>query len=128
MDAAEQESVALLTYVLGRRPSAALKDRYRRAIAQQSAAPIGLPNIVTRWPALLRMLEPLGGPRTGRRAVLKSRLNIAMTLVETSTEGVDRLRRPLAANRIAVLLRLLGALTLDALMLPARLVSPLLWR
>lgn len=119
VDEHEREAEALLTYVLGCQPSSVLKNRYRQALVVQGEGVVLNLHAFALWcPALLRLIEPRGEPRTASQVSLARRLNIAMALVETSTEGVDRMRRPANSTRLAIVGRVFVALALDLVSLP----------
>jgi hypothetical protein len=128
-DQLEREAEILLTYILGHPPNAALKERYRRATyAQPGTGTLELHYLAQRWPALLRFFEPFGKARTAHQVELRRRLNLAMTLLETSSMGVGRVRRHPGACRSEVTLRFIGSLAVDILSLPIRLLCTIMGR
>ncbi len=81
------EGRALVGYVLGSRAPSALVRRYVRAVqAEEDLQPIGLSRVVRAWPALLRVIEPLGQPSLR----LSRRLAIATRIVEMTPQGAQR--------------------------------------
>ena len=124
----QQETKALLTYILAKSPSSDLLARYTQALEfVDGNAAIGLNKIFIRWPVLLRLVDPPFSARTSRQKVLRKRLNAALIICETSFEGTHRLRQRTGENRWRVLLGLFGSLSADALSMPARLIIWRLW-
>jgi nucleoside-diphosphate-sugar epimerase len=115
------EGRALLRYVLGCRPSAALIRRYVRALpAVRESGALVLNPVARTWPALFRILEPLD-PATafGRR------LALATSLAEASPEAKQVLVRP---GRLRCIIVVAAGLAADALLLPVRLLLARLHR
>jgi nucleoside-diphosphate-sugar epimerase len=109
------EGHLLLRYVLRRRPSAALLRRYLRAlpvIGEAGALPLG--PLVRAWPALLRLMEPLDAATP-----LGCRLAMALALSEASPEGEQALAQ---RGRLARIAGLVCGVTVDVLLLPARML------
>jgi hypothetical protein len=106
------EGRCLLSFVLRAEPGGALLRRYARAVGRGDA--LALAPLASRWPALLRWVEPLGG-----RSELRRRLAIALALAEASPEGERALSRRARGGRLAALVL---DLALDALAMPVRLV------
>jgi hypothetical protein len=106
------EGRILLRYVLRTEPGPALLRRYARGLPPNAAAlTLGAP--LRRWPALLRLVEPLD-----RSAPLARRLALAVRLAEASPEGEAVLARGTRARRLA---NLAGDGAVEALALPLRL-------
>lgn len=124
------EARTLLTYVLEAPPRPGLIRRYVRAAkAYGSAVPLPLPAPATRWPALLRLLEPLPGCQSAGARQVRERLHVAALIADASPEGAAKTfaYAPEGAGR--ALLRLGTAGALEALALPVRwLLSALVWR
>jgi nucleoside-diphosphate-sugar epimerase len=102
-------------YVLRRPPGKALLRRYLRAlpvIGEAGALPLN--PLVSAWPALLRLLEPLD-PATP----LGRRLAMALALSEASPEGEQALTQ---SGRTARIAGLVCCVTVDALLLPVRML------
>ncbi len=128
MSNSSQETGALLTYILGKRPSETLLGRYGDALeAMDGNSAIGLSRFFIRWPMFLRLVDPPFSARTPRQRMLRKRLNAALIICETSPEGTHRLRQRPGESRAGVLLMLLGSLTLDALSMVPRLIIWRLW-
>jgi NADH dehydrogenase len=103
------EARSLLSYVSGnRQASIAATARLMRGIARQDVEPLGLPRLILRWPALLRLLDPFR-PRTGHRLAL--RLHLA-TMVSESETAATLPHRTISALR---------QILLECLALPFRL-------
>ena len=107
-----REATGILRAVLGRPVSAALVRRYARAAADGAVARPLLPQSLTRW------CEPVGAGRSP----LSARFRLAARLIEASSQGEQVLA---GGSRAGRLLRLAGALTAEALLLPLRLAAGL---
>lgn len=105
------EGCSLLRYVLRCRPTAALMRRYVRALsAIGDGGALALNPLARAWPALFRLLEPLD-----RATVLGRRLALATAMAEASPEGERALAK---VGRV----KLIAGLTVDALLLPTRIL------
>jgi len=104
------EGRALLTYVLGAPPANMLMRRYAASIAATNQGALAMSGLFRRFPALLRLAEPLSD-----RAALAQRLRLASTLVDSSPQGEAVLA---AGSRLGLGVGFL----LDALALPLRLL------
>lgn len=91
------ESMAMLSYVAGRRLTTAAVARLVRGIDRQGGQSLGLPLLVLRCPALSRGLEPIR-PRYTHR--LAQRLHLAAMVVESMPDR-DRPSRPRYISLVA---------------------------
>jgi len=103
------EAVAMLRYVSGRsRLPASATARLLRGIDRLDPGALGLPRLVTRWPALIRVFEP-SRPRSGHR--LADRLHLAAMVADCL---------PPARARARLCLFLFGQGLLELAALPLR--------
>jgi hypothetical protein len=124
----DRESEAILCYILAAKPSPTLLKRYILAIKTiDDKKPVGLYAFTLSWPSFLRLFDPPFPARSPRQTRFQKRLNAALTLCETSIEGVHRLRQQPGETRAGILLRLFGALLVDGLTMPLRLVVWKFW-
>jgi hypothetical protein len=121
-----RETEAMLFYLLKRNASLVLLERGLRAIGDD--APVALPGFALGWPWTIAMLEPIGRPANERQQQLRHRLNILLAVVETSAEGVDRLRLRLTTRPLSAVASLVVALTGDVLIFPVRVFASRLLR
>lgn len=123
------EAVTLLTFVLGRRPTPTLVDRYVQAIERISdGAPMQLPWVARRCPSALALFQPIGKARSARHAVLVERLDATLALCETTPEGASRFCNDGSAGRMRILAAFAAALCIEALLLPFRiLMTRVIW-
>ena len=128
MSTLDREAEVILCYILATNPSPVLLKRYISALQKiGDDSPVGLHAFILSWPSFLRLFDPPFSARGPRQSKFRKRLNIALTLCETSIEGVHRLRQQSDETRVSILLNLFGALLVDALPLPLRLVIWRLW-
>jgi NADH dehydrogenase len=85
------EAVAMLQYVLNRRPDGILIQRYVDAIAQfRNGRALGLPRFAIRHPSLLALLDDPAFVRSERGSEFAWRLDAATLLAEASQIGAAR--------------------------------------
>ena len=103
------EAMAMLAYVSGKQvPPKATVVRLVRGIERQSVQSLGLPRLVTRFPALLRVFEPF---RPNLEHKLAQRLHLAVMVVESSQ--IERRGGTIAS---------IGQVFLEAVAAPFRLI------
>ena len=106
------ESAALLHYVTGTRVrSSGVVIRLARALRRDPALTRALPWLAVRWPALLRLLEPV---RPGMHHALSRRLHLAAMVAETLP--------PQPPSRAPWWLTIVVQSALETVVLPFRLV------
>ena len=119
----------MLYYIIGKPPSRFLIRRYVYALrAQGKAKPIALPGAVVLCPSLMRLLEPIGSPRTGLASDFQGRLKLASVLAECSTEGVSAFCNTGQDSRSLVVTSLFWNLIVEAAVFPVRLICSRRWR
>ena len=116
------EAVVLLRYLGVTRPALVQMRAYARAVGP-SATPLRLPAFVHRWPAALRLFDPVQ-----RSSPLAARLDIACLLLDVSLEGRRLAYAYEPRNRIRVWLALAGTVAFEGVMLGARWVAGRVWR
>jgi NADH dehydrogenase len=119
------EGRTLLKYVLGTRLPAAASRRYVKAVlGEHDATPLALPLVVVLWPRALRLLEPVGGPPTGK---LRRRLSIAMRIAEMTPQAAPVFHHYGPGARVVAAVRLAGIAVAEACLLPIRLLASRAW-
>jgi hypothetical protein len=128
-DALHKEASVLFHYLLGREVGPHMLLLYADAVTMQTpdAGPLRLPLGTQRWPALLRLFEPIKrSDASGRVNPFKQRLRLACFIADAEEAPLfyDYRGRGLAASwrRVAAL----GCVEL--FVLPVRLVFGGLWR
>jgi hypothetical protein len=113
------EAATLTRYVLGDRrvPSGALRRYARAVLAEDDHEPLRLSSAARACPRLLRWSEPVGS--TGR---LRRRLTLATRIVEMTPRGAAVFHNYEERSRLAVWMRLVWLVALEALLLPFRLI------
>lgn len=116
------EGDILLTYILGFRPSKKLIMRYSDAISISMENPRVLifNYILKKFPRLLCLIDPLFKPKDELMKSFQNRLNVALVIVDTSTEGTRSFYNIEGKNKIKLIFRLLGKLVIELLIMPVR--------
>jgi nucleoside-diphosphate-sugar epimerase len=116
-----REGNVLLRYLLGKRPSYSLLQRYVKAVRLISCEnePLGLPSIVIGYPALLRLIEPINSEHP-----LAKRIAIAGALAEASLNGFYTFqpRYENVRGRAYLLMRLAVSICIDICIRPIRIL------
>ncbi len=102
--------------------------RYVRAVTSvRGGRPLALPQAVKRFPALLRLFEPLpsGGKEPGELSV---RLHLAMLLAETTPRGASLFCNSGQLARYRIIGQMAGALALDLALMAPRYLFSRFWR
>ncbi|MBT4589605.1 MAG: NAD-dependent epimerase/dehydratase family protein [Rhodospirillaceae bacterium] len=116
----QDEGAVLLNYIIGKRPSAALVDRYAAAhLAIGDYRALVLPAMVKRLPGLLRFMDPIkkNGDEPG---LLADRLEIAARLAEASPDHVGQFMNLRRRSLISVGLTLIYVGVIEVLTFPFR--------
>lgn len=88
------EAYVLTRYLIGGKPSAqTLKLYVNGLILHGNGSPIRLPALAIKWPPLMRIFEPRNRSESenGKSDTLRSRIHLALMVVESTTEGAPRL-------------------------------------
>jgi hypothetical protein len=113
-----REGRALLKYVTSRSVGGTLMRRYTRAVeVTRRSVPLRLPGIVYKWPALMRIFEPVGGA-----GAVADRLAIAMVIAETTPEGAKEFCALEKQSWLLSTVELVVLLTAEALLMPLRIL------
>jgi nucleoside-diphosphate-sugar epimerase len=124
-----REAAALLHYVLGTVPSAAILRRFLRGWRHLDFGAPLLPALICKCPSLLRLSEPLPGDRRERAVALRTRLSAATVLADTDVGTARKLYAYVPAGRALAWTRLLATGVLETmLLLPRSIISYWMWR
>lgn len=115
------EGKALLGYVLGRDPQAGTLRRYLRALESAGEiASIRLGWLITRFPALIRFVEPMQAFENEKPKTLVLRLRLAVQIAEASSEGAPRFYALEKKNVFLNVLSLFAIGVVESVLLPVR--------
>lgn len=114
------EGAVLLRYILGHQPPPLAARRYLRGVAAgaNGQTPLMLPAAARSWPALLRLIEPLGVD-----SPLASRLYLATLVAEATPGGGDVFYDHAGRGRPGLFLSLAATGATEILCLATRLFS-----
>ena len=126
-----REGKVLLGYLTEEKPPQSAIRRYVRGIiAYGDSRPVRLPLPAIFWPPLLRLFDPLPKHEALKssddRDSLEDRINIALKIAETTPAGASHLYDYKGTSKFKVIMELAFTLSIEALLLPLRLVSG--WR
>jgi len=123
-----EEGRVMLSSILKGRPPTFLIRRYVRNVEKLSdGSPLTIPFLIKRWPSLIRAVEPVFGGEAADR--LRQRIQLAITLVDSSREGAQRLYNYNGASRFISIIGLLGLVMTEIALLVVRLaLAKVVWR
>lgn len=118
------EAKVLLKYITAENPSEQLIDRYIAAVIEKcNRKPIKLPKLFIFIPWSLNFFEPIGKGVSDRQKLLVRRIQIAVSVAESTTEYFEIFCLINKKSKIKVMLEFFKIGLQELLFIPFRIVS-----